>query len=182
MLGIARTQKVQLSTTEDGQRALALVLAKVDSKVRQTYNNELWSFVMVYSDIHGILNPGSNKFNVERVRSIAELKRPRVPPGAVGARDRRRGRPGRDPAGFRHDLPALRLGSSGARRAASGSPPRRRAGLCRATAAAPLAMLCCPQIAALLRDRGPAQAPFGWRACDPSRCMNIRATPSSTRR
>ena len=78
MLGIARTQKVQLSTTEDGQRALALVLAKVDSKVRQTYNNELWSFVMVYSDIHGILNPGSNKFNVERVRSIAELKRPIV--------------------------------------------------------------------------------------------------------
>ena len=78
MLGIATTQKVQLSATEDGQRALAIVSLKVDSKVRQTYNNELWSFVLVYSDIHGILNPGSNKFNAERIRSIAELKRPIV--------------------------------------------------------------------------------------------------------
>jgi len=46
--------------------------------IRQTYNNELWSFVLVYADIHGILDPGSKKFRAQRDRAIAELKRPTV--------------------------------------------------------------------------------------------------------
>jgi hypothetical protein len=69
-------EKARLSATEDGKMALAIVSQKVDSKVRQCFNSESWALVLALSDVHEVLNPGSKKFDSERIRSIAELSRP----------------------------------------------------------------------------------------------------------
>ena len=72
------SQKANLSATEDGKMALVIVGHKVDSRVRQSNNNESWAFVLLYTDLHIVLNPGSKKFNAERIRAVAELSRPIV--------------------------------------------------------------------------------------------------------
>lgn len=78
MKAAASNQKAMLSATEDGKKALAIVSQQVDSRLRQSFNSEVWSLTLALSDLHTILNPGSVKFDGERIRAIAELSRPVV--------------------------------------------------------------------------------------------------------
>lgn len=78
LLEITKQQNVQLSATEDGKRSLAIVSNKIDSRIRACFNNEAWSHVLAYSEMHLVLEPGSVKFLNERTKAIAELKKPKV--------------------------------------------------------------------------------------------------------
>lgn len=71
-------KKAQLAATEDGKLSLQIVSQKINSRVRASFNNELWGHVLAYSGMHEILNNGSTKFLAEKTKAVAELKKPKV--------------------------------------------------------------------------------------------------------
>jgi len=75
---IFNQKKQELSRTEDGTLALRMVSQRVDQNMRVFQQAKLWEHVLVYSELHTILNPGSKKYVDIQQRAIAELKRPIV--------------------------------------------------------------------------------------------------------
>jgi hypothetical protein len=75
---VIKQKKTALSTTEDGKRALAMVSRRIDQKLRTFEQSQLWEHVLVFSELHTILNPGSKKFVEVQQRAVAELQRPEV--------------------------------------------------------------------------------------------------------
>lgn len=78
ILDSLRRERNRLKGTEEGDRALAIVEAKVDERVRQYERAELWEHVITMTDAHLIFNPGSVKFNHIRDKALVELRKPRV--------------------------------------------------------------------------------------------------------
>jgi len=78
ILDLLRREKNRLKGTEDGDRTLEIVEAKVDERVRQYERAELWEYVITMTDAHLIFNPGSVKFNHTRDKALIELRKPRV--------------------------------------------------------------------------------------------------------
>ncbi len=75
---IFKQKKAELSATEDGQRALTMVSLRVNQKIRVYEQSQLWEHVLVFSELHTILNPGSKKYLDLQRRAVAELQRPVV--------------------------------------------------------------------------------------------------------
>lgn len=78
ILDLLRREKNRLKGTEEGDRTLAIVEAKVDERVRQYQRAKLWEHVITMTDAHLIFNPGSVKFNHVRDKALVELRKPRV--------------------------------------------------------------------------------------------------------
>lgn len=78
ILDLLRRERTRLKGTEDGDRTLAIVEAKVDERVRQYERAELWEHVITMTDAHLIFDPGSVKFNHIRDKALLELRKPRV--------------------------------------------------------------------------------------------------------
>lgn len=71
-LNQVRQQMSRHSTTPDGKEALKMVSRQVDQRIRATEEIEAWDFVVVLTEVHVILNPGSQKF--VRLREDAEIQ------------------------------------------------------------------------------------------------------------
>ena len=73
-----KAEKAQRSATQDGKIALQIVSKRIDQRIRQCFNNELWSHTLANVELHLIMEPGSTKFIAEQTRAVAELKKPKV--------------------------------------------------------------------------------------------------------
>lgn len=78
MLTQAQSRRAQLTATENGRGGLALITADVEDAIRAARDEERWRKVKALCMLHGILQPGNERF--ARVLEYAEimLNRPRI--------------------------------------------------------------------------------------------------------
>jgi hypothetical protein len=76
--GLFQNHKNVHSNTPEGKEALNMVGKRVEQRIRQTEKAKAWEPLLLLIEVHGVLNPGSNKFARQLNLAAAELRKPQI--------------------------------------------------------------------------------------------------------